>query len=69
MAVEDSRYQLRWVCPLGVATPTGNDLDDICVMLFSSGLVASCETVNGVNRTSAVEPLPPTTYVIQLSTV
>ncbi len=64
ISTKSDRYQLMWVCPVGMVPPTGSDLDDICNMLFTNGLILSCETPNGLNRTStAVEPRPPTTYV------
>ena len=51
---------LVWACPEGVASPSLEELDGICRVLFSMQLVDSCSSPSGLFLSSLtdVAPLP-----------
>ena len=64
---EPGEYLLLWACPQGVESPSESELDEICNMLFSSGMVKSCNSPTGLSLTTSEDQLPSTTYVLNLS--
>ena len=52
---------LVWACPDGVSAPPTSELDDICVVLFSSKLVTSCTSPSGFTLQTITPELPDTT--------
>ena len=53
-------FVLVWACPEGVASPSLEELDEICRVLFSMQLVESCSSPSGLflSNLSNVAPLP-----------
>ena len=48
----DGGFVLVWACPEGVESPDQEDLDGICLALFSMKLVTSCSSPSGLALTS-----------------
>ncbi len=60
---EEEEVGLVWVCPSGVSAPPPQGQDEICQVLFASGLVRSCVSPSGLVVQSDTPQLPSTTYV------
>ena len=56
----ESDFFLVWVCPEGISSPSLEELDDICRVLFADQLVSSCSTPSGLVLEQDNRELPST---------
>ena len=52
---------LVWACPSGISAPSEGDMDEVCRLLISRGLVMSCSSPSGLTLDDNTQELPSTT--------